>query len=198
MRAVEGLQCLCWAISSQSHILITGSSFKFIMTLPPSLWFCTAIQLESWLSQLLSHWPQAWLLSSGRGGVGGFHQRHLLIVLRIFKTQREAKLGAGCLLWWALSWVLAVKGYLSPKPCQSLSLNTLGRSLVKFHCRGRQNFPFAVEMHSAKEKLSSFWAPNHDSFPKPGLLEIMCSIIKSSQQAIAQITASPARFSIFL
>ena len=49
-----------------------------------------------------------------------------------------------------------------------------------------------------EEKLNSSWAPKGDSFPKLGLLDVMCSISKSSQQTIAQITASPARFSVFL
>lgn len=49
-----------------------------------------------------------------------------------------------------------------------------------------------------EEKLNSSWPPNCDSFPKLGLLDVMCSISKSSQQTIAQITAFPARFSVFL
>lgn len=63
-----------------------------------------------------------------------------------------------------------------------------------FAAEGGRFFSGAVEMQSTKRNLSSSWAPNHASFPKLGLLEVMCSISKSSQQTVDQITASPARF----
>lgn len=39
------------------HVISTVNSFKLIMTLSPSLWFSSAIRLESRLSQLISHKP---------------------------------------------------------------------------------------------------------------------------------------------
>lgn len=50
-----------------------------------------------------------------------------------------------------------------------------------FATEGGRFFSGTVEIQSTKRKLSSSWATNHASFPKLGLLEVMCSISKSRQ-----------------
>lgn len=57
--------------------------------------------------------------------------------------------------------------------------------------------PVLPKCTALEENLNSSQAQICDSFPSVGLLVAMCSISKSSQQMIAQITASPAQLSVY-
>lgn len=67
-----------------------------------------------------------------------------------------------------------------------------------FTAEGGRFSSSTAETHSTGREFLQLQAWKHNSFPKLLLLDVMCSICKSSQQTIPQITASPARLSEFL
>lgn len=67
-----------------------------------------------------------------------------------------------------------------------------------FTAKGERFSSSVAETHSTGREFQQLQAWNHNSFPKLLLLDIMCSICKSNQQTIPQMTASTARFSEFL